>query len=90
MQKSQKEPAGNYGLLFQPFSFYLAENRSKKFGDRLAGGCQRVMLEGDGCIAGKDYVLWYAVMIETEPNPAMWNDISGTLKMSNKSEFSWN
>lgn len=52
MQKSQKEPAGNYGLLFQPFSFYLAENRSKKFGDRLAGGCQRVMLEGDGCIAG--------------------------------------
>lgn len=41
-------------------------------------------------VSGNDYVLWYAVMIETEPNPAMWNDISGTLKMSNKSEFSWN
>ena len=79
---------------FSPFSCYLAGNRSKKedlvnlvtYSLVVAKGyCWREM-----GVSGNDYVLWYAVMIETEPNPAMWNDISGALKMSNKSEFSWN
>lgn len=58
---------------FSPFSCYLAGNRSKKedlvnlvtYSLVVAKGyCWREM-----GVSGNDYVLWYAVMIETEPNP---------------------